>query len=86
MKLKLLTAAGISLALLAGCVSSGNQTLKEETNETVGTKIIEGRTTKAEVQKQFGSPISTTFNDNAEEVWTFALSNMQAGPEPTFPK
>ena len=85
MKFTAVTIMICGMTALAGCVSSGNQTLKDETQASIGAKLTEGKTTKAQVQQNFGAPISTTFNDNAEEVWTYSLSNMQAGAENFIP-
>ena len=63
---------------LTGCVSSGNQILKKETAVSVKSKITEGVSTKAEVRKQFGSPMKTTFTDNGHEIWTYRLSHLSA--------
>lgn len=67
----------IGLAL-TGCVSSGNQILKKETEVSIKSKIIDGVSTKADVRKQFGSPIRTTFTDSGHEIWTYRLSHLSA--------
>ena len=47
--------------VLGGCASAGNQTLKAENQQTVEQKITEGKTTKAEVQSMFGSPLYPSY-------------------------
>jgi outer membrane protein assembly factor BamE (lipoprotein component of BamABCDE complex) len=68
----------VSTSILAGCASSGNQSLKKETEATVAAKMAEGKTTKAEVRKMFGSPFKTSFTDGGLEIWTYELSKMSA--------
>lgn len=67
-----------ALALFAGCASSGNESLRKESEASVAQKMVEGRTTKTEVRAMFGSPLKTTFTDGGLEVWTFELSKVKA--------
>ncbi|XGA80682.1 hypothetical protein OR573_03225 [Halomonas sp. CH40] len=76
--MKKTVAALCFLFVLGGCASSGNQSLKEHDEQTIGHYITEGQTTKAEVRSQFGSPINTTFTDNGLEIWEYSLSDMSA--------
>lgn len=76
-KLYLVSLAALSLAL-AACMSTGNESLRKESEKTVATKIIEGKTTKAEVKTMFGSPLKTSFTDGGLEIWNFELSKMSA--------
>lgn len=77
---KLITIIGLAsvLALFAGCASSGNESLRKESESSVAQKMKEGVTTKAEVRAHFGSPIKTTFTDGGLEIWTFELSKAHA--------
>jgi len=70
------TVLALSVALLSGCASVGNETLREESEASVSKKIIEGKTTKAEVRAMFGSPTKTTFTDGGLEVWNYEFSNV----------
>lgn len=63
-------------AVLAGCASSGNQSLKKESEASVKTKIVEGVTTKADVKKMFGSASKTSFTDGGKEIWTYELADV----------
>jgi len=71
---------GLALAVLlfAGCASAGNASLKKETEQSVSTKIVAGKTTKVQVRSMFGSPGKTSFTDGGSEIWTYELSNMSA--------
>ena len=68
------------LAVAVGCAtqSGGNQTLKNETESSVTTKIINNVTTQAEIRAMFGSPYETTFTDGGMEIWKFRLDDLRA--------
>jgi outer membrane protein assembly factor BamE (lipoprotein component of BamABCDE complex) len=74
--------ASVAIALIllaqAGCMSAGNETLRKETEVSVQQKVLEGKTTKAEVRAMFGSPATTSFTDGGLEIWNYELSNMKA--------
>ena len=63
---------------IAGCASTGNQTLKEETEASVSAKIIKNVTTQAEIKAMFGSPYQTTYTDGGLEIWKYQLDNLRA--------
>lgn len=69
-KLLLITAAALSL-VMAGCASSGNKVLKEETSKSVAEKITKGKTTKAQVRELYGDPMETSFTDSGKEIWKY---------------
>jgi outer membrane protein assembly factor BamE (lipoprotein component of BamABCDE complex) len=76
---KVLTTVVIALAVMVtGCASVGNDSLRTETESSVQGKIVEGKTTKAQVKGMFGSPIKTTFTDGGLEVWTYEFSKVSA--------
>lgn len=74
---KVLTTIVISLTL-AGCISSGNESLKKETEVSIQPKIIEGLTTKSEVKAMFSSPLRTLFTENGKEIWIYELADSSA--------
>nr|DAD81381.1 MAG TPA: outer membrane protein assembly factor [Siphoviridae sp. ctEpf2] len=65
----------VSVAL-AGCASSGNQSLKKESEASVKSKIVEGVTTKSDIKKTFGSASKTSFTDGGKEIWTYELADV----------
>ena len=69
-----------SLLVLASCAtgSGGNQTLKNESESSVTTKIINNVTTQSEIKAMFGSPYETTYTDGGMEIWKFRLDDMRA--------
>ncbi|MBN4801987.1 outer membrane protein assembly factor BamE [Enterobacter asburiae] len=69
--------AAMLAATVAGCASSGNQQLKNETETSVQNKIQEGKTTKAEVKSVFGSPDSVSYTDGGNEIWKYAFAKVK---------
>lgn len=63
---------------LAGCASTGNEKLRAESEATMSQKVVEGKTTKAEIRNMFGSPIKTSFTDGGLEIWNFEFTNVSA--------
>lgn len=62
--------------VLSSCASTaGNQSIKNETQQSITSKIIEGKTTEAEVLSIYGEPISKTYVDSNNERWLYSLVN-----------
>ncbi|MGF6920347.1 hypothetical protein [Paraburkholderia sp. 40] len=70
------TAIAAGAILLTGCAGVGNDSLRSETESTVSTKIVEGKTTKNEVRSMFGSPMKTEFTDGGLEIWHYELTKL----------
>ncbi|CAB3802317.1 hypothetical protein [Pararobbsia alpina] len=64
--------------VLAGCAGVGNESLRSESEATVSTKIVEGKTTKDQVKELFGSPTKTEFTDGGLEIWRYEFSKVSA--------
>ncbi|EES5480981.1 outer membrane protein assembly factor BamE [Escherichia coli] len=64
-------------SVLAGCASSGNQQLKNETEISVQSKLQEGKTTKNEVKSYFGSPDAVSYTDSGNEIWKYAFAKVK---------
>ncbi|MGE6979964.1 hypothetical protein [Kluyvera intermedia] len=73
---KIALAVALSVAI-TGCVSSGNQQLKKETETSVQSKIQEGKTTKAEVKTFFGSPDAVSYTDGGNEIWKYSFAKVK---------
>jgi outer membrane protein assembly factor BamE (lipoprotein component of BamABCDE complex) len=67
-----------AILVLAGCAGAGNESLRSESEATVSTKIVDGKTTKDEIRGMFGSPQKTEFTDSGLEVWRYEFSKMHA--------
>jgi outer membrane protein assembly factor BamE (lipoprotein component of BamABCDE complex) len=75
---KLGVAIAVAVITLAGCAGTGNDSLRSETEATVSTKIVEGKTTKDEVRSMFGSPMKTEFTDGGLEIWHYELTKLHS--------
>ncbi|EBJ8656412.1 hypothetical protein ACT23D_001821 [Salmonella enterica] len=65
------------LCLITGCSTSGNQNLKNETPQSLQSKIIKNKTTKAELLAQLGEPDTRTTLDDGNEQWRYFMYNNQ---------
>jgi len=61
---------------MVGCGTSGNESLRSESEISIDQKITEGVTTLAEIKAMFGSPLKTTFTDGGLEIWTYEFDNL----------
>lgn len=59
---------------LSACASAGNQVLKDADANTVSRSIINGQSTKANVQTAFGDPNDTSFTDSGNEIWKYTYA------------
>lgn len=56
---------------LTACASAGNMALKDENEKSVAARIVEGQTSKQQIQAMYGPPTQTTFTDGGNEIWTY---------------
>ncbi|MDA8416686.1 MAG: outer membrane protein assembly factor BamE [Betaproteobacteria bacterium] len=63
---------------ITGCASTGNESIRAESGDTLKSKIVEGRTTRAQIQELFGAPTTTSFTDSGLEIWTYSFTKMSA--------
>ncbi|WP_037033529.1 hypothetical protein [Rahnella sp. WP5] len=64
-----------SIFSITACSSSGNQALKNESQDSLQTKLVKNKTTKSEVIRQFGSPSSTTTNGEGGDIYLYDMNN-----------
>jgi outer membrane protein assembly factor BamE (lipoprotein component of BamABCDE complex) len=62
--------------VLAACAGTGNDSLRTESEATVSTKIVEGKTTKDQIRTMFGSPAKTDFTDGGLEIWRYEFTKV----------
>ncbi|HID7485817.1 TPA: outer membrane protein assembly factor BamE domain-containing protein [Morganella morganii] len=77
MKKIFITGLVFATVVLGGCASAGNHSIKNESQESVQSKLVKGKTTKDEVRQLFGAPGMTTFNAEQSEQWIYTLANTQ---------
>lgn len=70
---------------LAGCASSGNLVLKNETQKTVAHKIRRGVTTEADIRRIYGDPMKTSFTDSGNLIWEYDFIKGHAKAENYIP-
>ncbi|GFE94789.1 hypothetical protein [Acetobacter persici] len=70
---------GLLLAV-SGCASSGNDSIEKESSSTIDSKIIDGKTTKAEVKTLFGDPEDVDYRDKTTEIWKYVFSKSHYDP------
>ncbi|MEN4880842.1 hypothetical protein ABEI17_09000 [Pantoea agglomerans] len=64
----------LTIIVLSGCASTaGNQSIKNETQQSIASKIFKGRTTEAEVLSIYGEPTSKISVDSNTERWLYSL-------------
>jgi outer membrane protein assembly factor BamE (lipoprotein component of BamABCDE complex) len=69
----------VVLALgVVGCASSGNEVLKSQDATAVNQSIIDGQTTREQVQLTYGQPSRVTFLSEKNEMWTYAWARASA--------
>jgi SmpA/OmlA family protein len=71
--------------VLAGCASSGNESIADATGETVSSQIVKGRTRQTDVRRLYGDPMKTSFASNGNESWEYEFSRMQSKPTNFIP-
>jgi hypothetical protein len=82
--------ASVTVALLislvvAGCASSGNDSIADATGATVSSQIVKGRTHQTEVRRLYGDPMKTSFASNGNESWEYEFSRMHSKPTNFIP-
>lgn len=66
-----------AISLINGCSTSGNQKIKNETAQSLQSKIIKDKTTKTELLAQLGEPDTRTTLDSGNEQWRYFMYNNQ---------
>lgn len=75
---KVLIATMLAGAMMtAGCATSGNKVLKDETKASVAEKLQPGMS-QDEVTALFGQPLDVTYTDSGNEIWKYSFTKAQA--------
>ncbi|HBL7239214.1 TPA: hypothetical protein LS257_001836 [Serratia liquefaciens] len=83
--MKKMVAAAMVAFLLAGCASSGNKKLQQETEVSMQGKIKEGVTTKAQLKTMLGSPDNVSFTDSGKEIWKYVHAKVKVSGKSFIP-
>ena len=76
--MKKIIAVMFAALFVASCASTGNQTLKTESEVSISSKVQEGVTTAPEIKAMFGSPYETTYTDGGLMIWKYRLDDMRS--------
>lgn len=77
MTIRTLMIAVVALGL-AGCASRGNEVLKSQSVASVDLTVVDGRTTRQEVQAIYGAPAQISFLNEKNEIWTYRWARATA--------
>ncbi|EEX0935336.1 hypothetical protein D3979_000973 [Escherichia coli] len=69
--MKKLFIAALVILPLSACTTYGNKSLKGESQQTVKTKIVKGKTTQQEILTTFGEP-QTRATKDGQEMWSYS--------------
>ncbi len=68
----------VIIAMLAGCATTGNESIKDTDEAQVKAQLVEGQTTKQQVQAIFGSPVETSYTDSGALIWKYLYDDTSA--------
>ena len=71
--------------VLVGCASGGNDVLRTQDAATVDRYVVDGKTTRSEVEKIYGPPSATSFADAQNDIWIYRWGRATAKPENFVP-
>jgi hypothetical protein len=69
----------------AGCASGGNEVLRSQDANAVDLNIIDGRTTRSEVERIYGPPNATSFANAQNDIWIYRWARSTAKAENFIP-
>ena len=79
-----LAAAFLTMAL-AGYASGGNEVLRAQDANAVDRNIVDGRTTRSDVERIYGPPNATSFADAQNDIWIYRWVRSTARAESFIP-
>ena len=79
-------AALVTLAVaMTGCASGGNEVLRSQDANAVDRNIIDGKTTRSEVERIYGPPNATSFANAQTDIWIYRWVRSTAKAENFIP-
>lgn len=78
------TIAATAMIGLAGCMSTGNETLKDQNYQSMSQILSEGMT-QVQVREAVGDPMSVSFTDSGNEIWTYEFIEGQMTAQSFIP-
>jgi hypothetical protein len=81
-----MAAAAVSAVLAAaGCASRGNDVLRTQDAAIVDRHIIDGQTTRSDVERIYGPPDATSFANAQNDIWIYRWSRATVKAENLIP-
>ena len=77
--------AGLSIPLLGGCASVGNESIADASPESISGQIYKGKTRQERVRELYGDPAKISFTDSGNEIWEYDFSRMMSKPTNFIP-
>jgi hypothetical protein len=63
--------AALLTMAVAGCASGGNEVLRMQDAHAVDQNVVDGRTTRSEVERLYGPPNATSFANAQTDIWIY---------------
>ena len=75
----------LSLGLLSGCSSVGNERIADASPESVSQQLAKGKSTQEDVRQLYGDPMKSSFTDSGNEIWEYEFSRLHSKPTNFIP-
>jgi hypothetical protein len=79
------SAAVLAALLVGACASAGNDVLRTQDSRAVDQTIIDGKTTRSELEAMYGTPSATSFANAQSEIWVYRWRRSTSHPENFIP-
>lgn len=70
----------IGLLFLSGCIDKTNKNLIKNNDQQLEAMVVEGKTTKEEVEKMFGKPTTIGSDIQGREQWVYSHTETSMNP------
>jgi hypothetical protein len=71
--------------LAAGCASHGNEVLRDQNASIVDQYVVDGKTTRSEIERLYGPPNSISFANPQNDIWIYRWARSTAKAENFIP-
>jgi hypothetical protein len=78
-------AAALLTMVVAGCASGGNEVLRAQDANAVDQYIVDGKTTRSDVERIYGPPNATSFANAQNDIWIYRWVRSTARAENFIP-
>jgi hypothetical protein len=78
-------AIGLAALAVGACASVGNDVLRTQDAKGVDQAIIDGKTTRSQVEAMYGPPNATSYASAQSEIWVYRWARSTSRPENFIP-